>query len=200
MSKIFLILSIYISLFANERNILNDVVYKSSDMTYNMIVEIPTGTNEKWEVSKITGKLKHDKKNGKDRVVEFLSYPGNYGFIPQTKLLKSQNGDGDPIDILLLTSSLKRGSIIKVNIIGGLDFLDRGEIDTKLIAVPIQGILSEIDSLQEMHLKYPNILNIVKLWFEGYKGFGKMQFMGYLTKQNSLNLVEKAHKGWLKNE
>ena len=58
-------------------------------------------------------------------------------------------------------------------------------------------MLSDIKSLEDINYRYPNILNIVKLWFEGYKGFGKMQFMGYLGKQQAIQMIENAHKGWL---
>ena len=172
-----------------------DMQYKDGKY-YNMVVEIPAGTNEKWEVSKKSGKMELNLKNGKKRVIKFLPYPGNYGFIPQTKLSKVKGGDGDPIDVLLIGGAVKRGSVLKIKIIGGLDFLDRGERDTKLIAVSKDGVLSHIDSIKELFYKHPNILSIIKLWFEGYKGFGKMQFMGYISKKEAKEMVEDAHKYW----
>ena len=36
-----------------------------------------------------------DYKDGKERIIQFLPYPGNYGFIPETLA-----GDGDPIDVI----------------------------------------------------------------------------------------------------
>lgn len=187
-----------LSLFANEKHLLNEVDYKTSKNNYNMVVEIPSGTSEKWEVSKTSGVMKLEMQNGKPRIVDFLPYVGNYGFIPQTKLLKSKGGDGDPVDVLLLSSSLRRGEVVSIKIIGGLEFLDRGEIDTKLIAVPKEGTLSSKDSIEKMLYAKPNILNIVKLWFEGYKDFGKMQFMGYITKKEAIKNIENAYIDWKK--
>lgn len=190
----------YFALSASEIHLLNDINYKNSDETYNMVVEIPSGTLEKWEVSKKTGTMKLEIRNSKPRIVNFLPYVGNYGFIPQTKLLKSRGGDGDPVDVLLLSSSIKRGEVVSIKIIGGLKFFDRGEIDTKLIAVPQKGSLSDMKSIKDIIYKKPNMLNIIKLWFEGYKGFGKMQFMGYLTKKEAINNIKYAYKDWKRSE
>ncbi|MCA9215002.1 MAG: ADP-ribosylglycohydrolase family protein, partial [Planctomycetales bacterium] len=44
----------------------------------NIVVEIPAGTNAKWEVDKQTGRLEWDIRDGKPRVVKYLPYPGNY--------------------------------------------------------------------------------------------------------------------------
>jgi len=197
--KLALIFLIGLQVCVGDTNLL-DTKYKNSDKTYNMIVEIPAGTNEKWEVSKKTGKIEINLKHGKKRVINFLPYPGNYGFIPQTKLSRVIGGDDDPIDVLLLSNSFERGSVVKVKIIGGLDFLDRGERDTKLIAVLDKGVLSHINTIEELFYKHPNILSIVKLWFEGYKGFKKMQFTGYISKKRAKKLIEESHSFWKKND
>ena len=59
-------------------------VNQSGDI--NVVVEIPTGSTEKWEVTKPDGELKWEFKDGKPRIVKYLGYPGNYGMIPQTLL------------------------------------------------------------------------------------------------------------------
>ena len=43
------------------------------------------------------------------RIVNYLGYPGNYGMIPRAFLPKNLGGDGDPLDVLLLGPSIKRG-------------------------------------------------------------------------------------------
>ncbi|MDA9133798.1 inorganic diphosphatase, partial [Gammaproteobacteria bacterium] len=51
-----------------------------------MVVEIPAGTNKKIEYDKNINEFFIDKIDGVDRVINFLPYPGNYGFIPSTKM------------------------------------------------------------------------------------------------------------------
>ena len=62
----------------------------------HFVVEIPAGTNAKWEVDKATGGLHWEQKDGRPRVVQYLAYPGNYGMIPSTSLPYEIGGDGEP--------------------------------------------------------------------------------------------------------
>ena len=65
--------------------------------TLNMVVEIPAGTNHKYEYDYGAKEFRIETINGNERVVDFLPYPGNYGFIPHTL-----SGDGDPVDVLVV--------------------------------------------------------------------------------------------------
>ncbi len=55
-------------------NYLKGIEPINSDGTVNVVVEIPAGTNQKWEVSKKTGDIEWEFKKGKPRIVEYLSY------------------------------------------------------------------------------------------------------------------------------
>lgn len=198
MNKIIVICFILVfGIEAKEKHLLNDIEYKSGSYC-NMVIEIPAGTTAKYEVNKRSGKIEQEYVNGQKRVVEFLPYPGNYGFIPQTILLKEKGGDNDPIDVLLISESKARGSVQSIKIIGALDFDDRGESDTKLLAVPKNGDFSQINTLEEMFLEYPNMINIINLWFQGYKGPEKMHFTGFITKDTLLKMIEESHLDWRK--
>jgi len=142
----------------------------SSNGFFNAVIEIPSGTNKKYEYNHDTKTFEQDIKNGKKRVVEFLSYPGNYGFIPNTMSDKQKGGDGDPIDILVLSESVPTGTVLEVMIIGAIELIDEGEIDTKIIAIPKDKDLRVLDciSLTELKTKYPEALQIIKTWFTSY--------------------------------
>ena len=64
--------------------------------------------------------MEKDYKDGKERIIQFLPYPGNYGFIPETL-----TGDGDPIYVIDLDKSKERGELKEVRIIGALNFEDK---------------------------------------------------------------------------
>jgi inorganic pyrophosphatase len=110
-----------------------------------VFVEIVPGDTVKYEVDKETGYLKIDRPQQYSNVV-----PANYGFIPKTYCGESiaalaaagagkpvAKGDGDPLDILVLSEHhIPRGDIIlKARPIGGFCLLDGGEADDKIIAV-----------------------------------------------------------------
>ena len=175
----------------SHQHLINDISYKIDD-TYQILVEIPTGTRQKWEVTHKSGQLNWEFRNRKPREVEFLGYPGNYGFIPQTR-----SADGDALDIIVLSESAKRGDILKVQVIGMLRLQDTGEEDTKILAISEDNPFKDVETIQNMLIKYPNVIPIIKQWFEGYKGPGRMLFQGYGTADEAIKHIEEAHQKWL---
>ena len=167
--------------------------YKHSHQSYNFYVEIPAGTKQKWEINK-DGYLEWEEKKGKKRIVNFLSYPGNYGFIPQTV-----GGDEDPIDVIDLETAVNRGQVVSRKIIGGMYFEDKKEVDVKLIAIDPNDIFSKYDSIEDLMLDRPAVIEIIKKWFESYKKPGKMIFFRFMGKKESEEMIEKAYLEWKKN-
>lgn len=105
---------------------------------------VPTDT-VKYEVDKVTGYLRIDRPQKYSNVV-----PALYGFVPQTYSgsrvaelamertnRKDIKGDGDPIDICILTEKeIAHGDILaKAKPIGGFRMIDGNEADDKIIAV-----------------------------------------------------------------
>src|SRR3989338_4262343 len=94
----------------------------------NVIVEIPKGSNNKYELDKDTGLIKLDRAN-----YNSAAYPCEYGFIPQTLW-----EDGDAIDVLLLaTYPIHPGVLVSARPVGLMKMTDGGESDDKVIVVPI---------------------------------------------------------------
>jgi len=172
-------------------NPINDLNFKNKSGFYNFFVEIPAGTKQKWEVDKQNGLLEWEIKKGKKRIINFLSYPGNYGFIPQTL-----SYDGDPIDVIDLDENVKRGSVKEIKIIGGLYFEDKKKQDVKIIGVDPNGSFGNIETIQDLLLNKPSLLEILKMWFESYKKPGKMIFYKFLDKDQSVEIIEESHKRW----
>lgn len=178
-------------------HLINDIAYK--DNSYQAFIEIPAGTREKWEVNHNSGNLEWEFVNSKPRYVNYLGYPGNYGFIPQTLLDKNDGGDGDPLDIIVLGGATLRGSIQKVKILGAIKLLDSDEVDDKIIAIPLTKLnpFQDIDNLNDMILKYPSAIKIVRCWFEHYKGT-QIVFKGYINQEDATKMIERAHTTWSK--
>ncbi|MBQ6809496.1 MAG: inorganic diphosphatase [Clostridia bacterium] len=91
------------------------------------IIEIPSGSKNKYEMDKETGLLKLDR-------VLYTSthYPANYGFIPRTYA-----EDDDPLDVLVLCSeSITPMTLVRCYPIGVIKMSDNGHADEKIVAVP----------------------------------------------------------------
>jgi inorganic pyrophosphatase len=178
-------------------HMVNEVPYRDASGKYQMVVEIPAGTIEKWQTDAITGQFYHDRINGQPRIINFLPYPMNYGMLPQTLLAKENGGDGDPTDIITLAPAQARGTISQVRIIGALRLSERGETDTKIVALLPGGPFPDINDLPELLMRYPGAVEIIRLWFEGYKGAGSFLFQGYANRQEAQDIVEASHQDWL---
>lgn len=173
-------------------HLLHEISASNEDGSVNAIIEIPTGTNEKWEMNKESGKAEWQQENGQPRIVNYLGYPGNYGMIPQTYLSKESGGDGDPLDILVIGPSVERESILACDVIGVLLLSDRGEQDDKLIAIGENAPIQEVHSIEELDSNYAGISQIIQTWFTNYKGRDKMEFIGWGSEDTAKQILEKA--------
>ena len=95
--------------------------------TINVVVEIPAGSSHKIEWDRKIGVMRLDRVEPK-----LFAKPTNYGFIPQTL-----DEDGDELDVLLITDDpLPTGIVVEATVLGVMKFVDDGEVDDKIIAVP----------------------------------------------------------------
>lgn len=119
-------------------------------------VEISPFDLVKYEVDKVTGYLRVDRPQRTSS-----QPPALYGFIPRTYcgprvaelMPKAKRGDGDPLDICVLSERpiTKSEVIINVRVIGGLPMLDDGEADDKIIGVlASDNIWSHVEDIDEL--------------------------------------------------
>ena len=115
--------------------------------TVNVVVEIPKGSTNKYEIDHETGIVKLDRV-----LFSPLFYPCDYGFIPETLY-----SDGDPLDALvILTHPTFPGCIVEAKPIGALGMRDEKGVDDKIICVatkdPRYSDIDDLDDLSE-HLR-----------------------------------------------
>ena len=175
-------------------HLIRDVPLRAGNGLFNMVVEIPSGTNDKWQTDADTGEQYWDQIDGKPRVIKFLAYPFNYGCFPQTVLPKEKGGDGDPLDCVLLAPAQPRGAIVPVKVIGAIHLHERGETDTKVLAVLPTGFFHQINNVSEMMEQVPGAVELTRAWFEGYKGPGAFTFYGYADCDEALQLIEQHYQ------
>lgn len=161
--------------------------FKDAEGNIQAVIEIPAGTNHKYEYNYETKSFECEIRDGKPRVVKFLSYPGSYGFIPGTLMDKERGGDGDALDVLVLGESIKQGELVPIKPIATLRLIDKGEEDHKVIAVPIDPELNIVGANSYNELSEP-VKTIIKTWFTSYKGPGKMEFQGWAN--DSVTMAE----------
>ncbi|NJB84639.1 inorganic pyrophosphatase [Lewinella marina] len=138
----------------------------------NVVIEIPAGTNHKIEYHRGIGFTNDTLADGSDRIVNFLPYPGNYGFVPSTAVDERRGGDGDALDVLVIGESQPTGTRMRVLPIATLMLRDRGEIDTKIVAIPADTSLRTmgVENFLDFSLGNDAAKRIIETWFLNYKG------------------------------
>ena len=163
----------------------------------NAVIEIPAGTNQKIEFNPETKQFETDQVGGKDRIIDFLPYPANYGFIPSTVMDEARGGDGDALDVLVIAPAQPTGTLMAIRPIATLNLIDDGEIDTKIIAVPMDTSLQiiQVDGFEDFLIKYNAGMRIIETWFLNYKGLGHTKLKGWENEQQALAGIKKWQIG-----
>lgn len=147
------------------------------------IIEIPNNSRAKYELDKTSGMLMLD------RVLYTpMSYPTNYGFIPQTYC-----DDGDPLDILVLSQvTIVPMCLVQCKVIGVMHMLDGGEMDDKIIAVAANDV--SVKHLNDLNELPESTLNEIRCFFEDYKKLEgkKVEVQGFQGRETALEVVKKS--------
>ncbi|PKD16568.1 inorganic pyrophosphatase [Salegentibacter salinarum] len=166
---------------------------KTSNGNYRAVIEIPAGTNKKIEYHKSKKKFLVDQRDGKDRIINFLPYPGNYGFIPSTFSDPEQGGDGDAVDVLVLGESQKTGSIVEIIPIAVVKLIDENELDFKIIAIPaeLNDQIISIENYKTFSSDYPEVIKILESWFTYYDKSQVLEIEGWGDETEAISEIEK---------
>jgi inorganic pyrophosphatase len=138
-------------------NLLHDIAAGTKE-EMNVIIEIPRGSHNKYEIDKETGII------ALDRVLHTAqTYPFDYGFVPQTLW-----DDGDALDVVLLTTNpLMPGILVRARPIATLPMVDGGESDEKILAVPVgDPRFADVKDLADVN---KHTLKEITHFFETYK-------------------------------
>lgn len=181
----------------NTTNLLYNIPAFTSDSFVNVVIEIPAGTCLKTEYDKSTNKFAVERLSDSTlRRVQFLPYPGNYGFIPSTEMSRDLGGDGDAFDVLVLAEALPQGEVIATIPIALLKMIDNNELDYKIIAVPKDPKLQVINcsTFACLQQNYPAVVSIVELWFTHYKGNNRVLISGWDAENSAIQEIKKWNK------
>ena len=121
-------------------------------MEFDVLIEIPRGSRNKYEVDHATGRIRLDR-----TLFTATQYPADYGFVENTL-----GEDGDPLDALVLVQEPTfPGCLIRSRPIGMFRMTDEKGGDDKVLTVPATdprmahltdiGNVSEFDRLEIQH-------------------------------------------------
>jgi inorganic pyrophosphatase len=135
---------------------------EQNDFTFDVIVEIPKGSRNKYEYDAEKRMIRYDR-----MIFSSMHYPSDYGFVPDTLAL-----DGDALDVLVLVSEPTfPGCLIEVRAVGVFNMTDEKGPDAKVLCVPVSDpIWNSIYKLEDVN---PHLIKEIGHFFEVYKDLEK---------------------------
>jgi inorganic pyrophosphatase len=159
-----------------------------------VMVEIPKGSNIKYEYDTESGFVVVDRK-----LFTAMYYPCNYGFI-----LNTLEKDGDPIDVLVLGETpFVPLSLIKVIPIGVLQTEDEEGHDSKIVAIPTSKIDPSYSTVSDIKDVPQHLKDQIKHFFEHYKELEKGKFvkiLGWEGRQSAIKKISDAINSYMKQK
>jgi len=126
-------------------------------LEFDVLVEIPKGSRNKYEVDHESGKLRLDR-----TLFTSMAYPADYGYIEDTL-----GQDGDPLDALvLLPYPTFPGCLVKCRPVAMYRMVDEKGGDDKVLCVPVD---PRFDDIQDLGDVSDWDLSEIKHFFERYK-------------------------------
>ena len=143
---------------ATGDNGVNQPLSRGDKMEVEVVIEIPKGQRNKYEMDHATGRIRLDR-----MLFTSTRYPADYGFIEETL-----GGDGDPLDALvLLEEPTFPGCLITARVIGMFKMRDEKGPDEKVLCVPAHDPRAE--HLRDIH-HVPEFDRLeIQHFFEVYK-------------------------------
>lgn len=175
-----------------DHDYLRDFEPLTEEGLVNVVIEIPAGDNQKWEVNKESGFLEWEMAADTLREINYMAYPVSYGMIPRSWLPLDKGGDDDPLDVFLLGKTPDRGSVIPSRVIGVIKMLDRGEQDDKLIAVDPKSHFYDVHTLEDLKTLFPGVIEILIIWLESYKGGNLVEIHTVEDETTAAKILEEA--------
>jgi inorganic pyrophosphatase len=150
---------------------------------FPVVIEIPRGSKNKYELDKETGLLRLDRV-----LYSAVHYPADYGFIPRTFC-----DDGDPLDALVLGQEpVYPLTIVEARAIGVMRMRDEKGIDDKIVAVSVHDpAFAEYTDKDQLPT---HVLRQVRRFFEDYKALEHKQVVveDMLGPAEALRIIREA--------
>src|SRR5437870_296648 len=129
-----------------------------SDDVVTVVVEIPTGSRNKYELDHDTGRIVLDR-----MLFTATRYPADYGFVDGTL-----GGDGDPLDALVFVGEPTfPGCVIRARPVGVFKMTDEKGPDEKILCVPLRDPnWSHVEELEDL---LPALRAEIEHFFAVYK-------------------------------
>ena len=150
---------------------------------FPVVIEVPRGSKNKYELDKETGFLRLDRV-----LYSAVHYPANYGFVP-----RSYCDDGDPLDALVLGQEpVYPLTIVQARAVGVMRMRDDKGVDDKIVAVSVRD--PSFDGYADKAQLPAHLLRQIQRFFEDYKVLEHKQVVieDFLGPEDAVRIIREA--------
>jgi inorganic pyrophosphatase len=155
----------------------------SVDRSFPVVIEIPKGSKNKYELDKETGLLRLDRV-----LYSAVYYPADYGFIPRTYC-----DDGDPLDALVLSQEpVYPLTVVEARAIGAMRMRDEKGVDDKILAVSVKDpAFADYHDKEQLPV---HVLRELRRFFQDYKALEEKHVTveDFLGPQEALSIIRES--------
>lgn len=162
-----------------------------SDRIVEAVIEVPRGSQNKYEMDKTTGRIVLDRV-----LYSPMFYPGEYGYLEGTL-----SEDGDPLDVLVLsTCPTFPGCRVPVRVVGLLRMADEKGLDEKILGVV--AVDPRWDGVQTLEDVPEHIRKEIAHFFQRYKELeGKeVQVHGWDGPEAAMKMIAEARERYARQQ
>lgn len=153
------------------------------DRAFPVVIEVPKGSKNKYELDKDSGFLRLDRV-----LYSAVYYPANYGFIP-----RSFCDDNDPLDVLVLMQEpVHPLTVVQARAIGAMRMRDEKGLDDKILAVAVD---DPAFSDYTHHRQLPaHTLKEIRRFFEDYKALENKQVIveDFMGPEEAIKIIKES--------
>ena len=157
------------------------------------VVATPAGAGYQNKYSPETGEFQKVQEAGQDKVIRFLPWPVNAGFIPSTRQPKAPGSKNEPLSVVIIAGSQEPGSVMEIMPLGVLILEIAGEINYQVVATPAKPSerLLEATSYEDFSRENQAAKKILETWFLNYDRSKQTKIMGWKDERFAEDLIRK---------
>jgi inorganic pyrophosphatase len=153
---------------------------------YYAVIEVPAGTTRLQKID-TAGQVVAET----EPPVDFLPFPGNYGFISGSGIVDTASRELRPLPVLVMMHALETGSIVEIHPVATLLLTVSDRPHPVVIAIPADTSLQSIKagSYIDFITEYEAARHILQQWFLNYHGRAMFGLTGWRDENYAKQLI-----------
>lgn len=154
------------------------------------VIETSAGSHHLTKYNTINHQFEKVSKDSKPIVNDYLSVPFNLGFIPSTTQELSRGGNGDPVQVIVLSGKIPSEMYTPIEAIGLITIIEKGTKRKIVIAKSLDEDYSSIKA-DDISLLPKGVLEIISNWLCNHKGNNSYQLDSWGIQRDALAHIKK---------